>query len=212
MSSLGKNNSLLRRTMVMLPSVFSIGLAVSLFIKANLGADAFSSFQIALSQKTGLSVGALSVVCGVVIVSAFFFIDKTLIGIGSVAFAAGVGPSISFCTHMLSLLFPAQPAFAVGIIYVTLGLLLTALAVANYLPLNLGAQATDMVAIAISRVTKKTVGFGMLVFNVALFTAAFLLGAPMGIGTIICVAFTGKLVDVVSPRWEPICKRLAGMK
>lgn len=201
-----------RRTLVMLPSVPGIGLAVALLMKANMGMDPFTSFQSAISPMTGLSVGTWSVILNSAIVIAFLFIDRKLIGLGSVVFAAGIGPFINLFSGLLDKLFPGTLPLWSALICVLAGTVIISASIANYLPLQLGAQATDMISITLGRLTHKTVGFGMILFNGVMFVIAVLLGAVWGLGTLSCVFLVGKLVDWLSPVLNPLSLRLAGME
>ena len=212
MSDIRNSAPLWRRTLVMLPSVPGIGLAVALLMKANMGMDPFTSFQAAISPMTGLSVGAWSVILNSAIVVAFFFIDRKLIGLGSVVFAAGIGPFINLFSSLLDRLLPGEMPLWMALLCVLAGSCVISASIANYLPLQLGAQATDMISITLGRLTHRTVGFGMILFNAAMFLIAVLLGAVWGLGTLSCVFLVGKLVDWISPVLNPISMRLAGME
>lgn len=208
-----KNSApLWRRTLVMLPSIPGIGLGVSFFMVANMGMDPFTSFQAAISPRCGLSVGALSVLLNCAIVLAFVFIDRHLIGVGSVAFAIGIGPCINFFSGLLYRFIPHDPSLPVALVLILLGTLTIAASIANYLPLRLGAQATDMISITLGRVTHKTFGFGMILFNSITFVIALLCGAVWGLGTLACVFLVGKVVDWISPYLNPLSLKLAGME
>lgn len=203
------NTHYLRRVCIMLPSVVLTGLAVALMVHANIGADAYSSLQIALSAITGLSVGVLSIICNVLVIFAFFFIDRSLLGIGSVAFALGVGTFIDVFGKLLARVLPTVQPFWLSVLYACIGTFLMAFSIANYLPLGLGAQSVDMIAITIGKTMNKSVGTGLFVFNAVVFVIAFLLGGPWGVGTLLCVFGVGKLVDLIAPKWTPIVKKLA---
>lgn len=205
------NTHYMRRVFVMLPSVILTGLAVALMAHAGIGADAYSSLQIALSTITGLSVGVLSIICNVLVISAFFFINRSLLGIGSVAFALGVGTFINIFSNIFTRVLPIIQPFWLSVLYACIGTFLMAFSIANYLPLGLGTQPVDMIAITIGKALHKSVGTGLFVFNAAVFVIAFLLGAPWGVGTLLCVFGVGKLVDIITPKWTPVVKKLAGL-
>ncbi len=212
MTTNGKTNThFARRVCIMLPSVVLTGLAVALMVHANIGADAYSSLQVALSNLTGLSVGVVSIACNVLVLSAFFFIDRSLLGIGSVAFSLGVGTFINIFGNILVRVLPVQQPLWLSVVYACIGTFLMAFSIVNYLPLNLGAQSVDMIAITIGKALHKSVGTGLFVFNVVVFIIAFVLGGPWGIGTLLCVFGTGKLVDLMTPWWTPIVKKMAHM-
>ena len=204
--------SYMRRALVMIPSVPVAAFGVALFLLGNLGADPFTSFQLAVGQLIGISVGTMSVILNVLILVAYFFIDRPLIGFGSIAFAAGMGPCINFFYALLGHTLPNPPSFALALIYISVGAVLLAAAICHYLALNLGAQATDLIALNIAKKTKKTYGFGLSCFNLVLFISAVLLGSPWGIGTLVCVFVVGRLVDWFSHFLNPISKKLAGMQ
>ena len=203
----------LRRTLVMLPAVPLMALGISLCVFGNLGSDPFTAFQQGIGNLSGLQVGDVSMICNVSIVVAFIFIDRKMVNVGSVIFAFCTGPCINFFNGVIRSIAGAEFATGwVAYLYPVIGNLLITLALAYYLPIDLGIQALDMLSLTVGeRMLKKTYGVGLYIVYAVMFALALLMKAPWGFGTLVSILLVGKGVDLLKPRLTPMVYKLAGM-
>lgn len=203
--------SYIRRTLTMLPAVPVLCFGVSLYLIAALGSDPFTSFQQGLSRQFGWSVGTASLVCNLVILALFLFLDRSLIGPGSIVMSFCIGPFIDMWNAILIPLFPAQLEMWMRLVMMLVGTGVIVIALAWYIPLNIGLQALDMAALYIGRLIHRSYGIGLMIFNVVAFTLAFFMGADWGIATFVNVLCVGKLIDWTMPVLGPISCKIAGI-
>lgn len=204
----------MRRTLAMLPALLVLSLGITLNLRAGLGSDTLSTFEQGLArtfmggdEHTGTMVLAFNVV----VFAVFLVVDRSLIHIGSVLFTFCTGWLMNFWQGVLNTIFPNALPFWGSCLLLLAGVSCVVLALAYYVPINLGVQPMDMVILTISRLTKKTYGFGMYVFSVITFILTLILGGDWGLGTVVNLLVVGKAVDLVMPRIRPLVYKLAGM-
>lgn len=199
--------SQLRRALILLPAVAILSLGIALNIRSELGADIYTAFQEALGRHLGMTVGEINLAMNIVIVTLFLFLDRSVIGIGSVMMCLLIGPGINLWS---ALLYAAVPVLnpAVQALLCAGGILLISLALAWYIPLSAGVQPLDMLILTIARLVRKSYGIGNYIFNGLALVGALLLGGVLGLGTILNYICTGRLVDILIPRLRPLQDRL----
>ncbi len=199
-----------RKLACLLPAVPLMALGISCNITADLGSDPYTSFQQGLAGLTGLRVGTVSVLVNVAIVLLFLLLDRSLINVGAVVFSLGCGPFVNLFLPLLQALWGAHPALWVRALFLAAGIGCIVLALSYYIPVGLGAEPIDMLAIYIGRLVRRTYGMGLNILNALLFVAAVLMGAPFGVGTVANVLCIGKFTDLLMARLGPLVRRLTG--
>lgn len=201
-----------RSTLVMLPAVPIIACGVAFYLLTRLGADPFTSFQQGIAIRLGTSVGNISLAVNILILILFLFIDRKLIGIGSILFCFGIGPCINLFSGILGSFFVGPFDWPMLALFLVVGTVLIVLGLAYYIPIGVGIQPLDMVATKIGQLLHSTYGVGLTIFYILLTIGAYFLGGDIGIGTIIEVFLVGKLVDWCTPFMGKLSKALAGTK
>ena len=199
-----------RKILVMIPAVPVIAFGVAFYLLAGQGADPFTSFQQGISMHVGVSVGTISLIMNLAILVLFLLFNRKLVGVGSVVFTFGIGPCIDLFGGLLGGLFPGEQPWYMIALFLGIGTVLIVLGLAYYLPIGAGIQPLDMVATVIGQLVKKTYGVGLTIFYLLLVLGTFILGAPIGVGTLIEAVFVGKLVDWCTPFMGKLSGRLAG--
>ncbi len=75
---------LVRRTLVMLLAVVFMGMGVGFFMLAAMGSDPFSTLNLGVSSKIGLSFGAWQAILNIVMLLAIVFVDRSKLGLGTI--------------------------------------------------------------------------------------------------------------------------------
>jgi len=168
------------------------GLAIALIIQAELGTGPWAVLSVALADMTGTSPGAMIVVTGVfVLLGALALKEK--IGWGTLGNILFIGPWVD-----LFLIF--IPSFAGKLILQIPGmlfaLLLSGLATAVYISVNAGAGPRDSLMLAVSRVSGRSVRLSRMVIEVMVVVLGWLLGGPVGIGTLAFALLIGPFVQL----------------
>lgn len=185
-----------------------MGIGVALCLKAGMGTDMYTTFQQGVSIHTNLNIGTVNLLMNASILFLFLFIDLKKVGVGSVIFSLGIGPSINVCEKLISISLPGDMSLYMNLFIMLIGIIFISISLAWYMQIDLGFQALDLMILTISRICNKPYGFGYMFFSGILFVGAFLLGGTIGIGTIINSLFVGKLVDLFTPWIKPMIRKL----
>ena len=106
----GLSESTLPARATMLPAgIFVIGVASAFYIGANMGAGPRDSLMLVLSLRSGTRVGVVRTLLEVSVTVAGFALGGT-VGIGTLAFAVGIGPAIELAFWLLDRSPLAAPA------------------------------------------------------------------------------------------------------
>ncbi len=174
-------------------SLFVNGFGIYLTIQANIGAGPWDVLSLGLSKTLGILYGNASIAVSLTIL----FIDimlKEPIGIAMFIDAVVVGKSVDFF-NWTGLVKPCS-SLPVSVAVMIAGLFIIAYTQYTYMIASLGCGPRDTLLVALSKRMKK-VPIG-LVSIMLLGTATFigwLLGGPVGIGTIICAFGSGPVMQ-----------------
>jgi uncharacterized membrane protein YczE len=167
------------------------GLAIALMIQADLGTGPWAVLSVALSDLTGTSPGTMIVVTGVFILLVALAL-KEKIGWGTLGNILFIGPWVDlfliFISSLKGSLILQVPAMLVAI-------LLSGIATAVYISVNAGAGPRDSLMLAVSRVTGRSVQLSRGVIEVLVVILGWLLGGPVGIGTLAFAVLIGPFVQ-----------------
>lgn len=112
--------------------VVCISLGVTLCRVGNVGVDPFTAMNLGVSARIGMDFGTYQLIVNFVILVFVFFLDKHLIGLGTIINMVGVGYLIQFFTWAFDLLpLPRDLVFAA--VTLVVGTLLFTLGVSLYL-------------------------------------------------------------------------------
>lgn len=173
--------------------VFAFGLY--LMIKANIGLQPWDCFAMGIAGKFGITYGRSSMIIGM----AVLIIDvllKERIGIGTVLNGLFVGYFVDFYDWLH--IVPEKLPIWIGIILVLIGMFIMALG--YYMDMNpglcFGPRDAMMVGVG-KRMRKIPVGVVNIFVMAAVLSVGFILGGPVGIGTLISVFGIGTAMQIV---------------
>ena len=174
--------------------LFIFGFGVYLTIQANLGAAPWDTFSLGLSKTLGIKYGTASISISFVIIL-IDILMKEKIGIGMFLDAIVVGKTVDFF-NWLDLVKP-QTSLPICLVTIILGLAIMGFAQYIYMKAELGCGPRDTVAVGLKRRLEK-VPIGVIVIGMLSVATCmgWILGGPIGIGTIICAALTGPLMQL----------------
>lgn len=167
------------------------GLAIALLIRANLGTSPWVILEVALAQITGLSPGTLSVLTGFVILIGALALREQ-IGWGTLGNILFIGPWEDLALYFIP---PVE-----NNIPVQLGMLLSAavimgLASAIYIGVDAGAGPRDSLMLAVKRISGWSLRGARGTIEIFVVLVGWLLGGPIGIGTVIFALVIGPCVQ-----------------
>ena len=175
-------------------SLFVNGFGVYLTIRANIGAGPWDVLSLGLSKTLGILYGNASIAVSLTIL----LIDVLLkepIGIAMFIDAVVVGKAVDFFNWIDAV--PACQSTAAGIALMSAGLVVIAYTQYTYMASALGCGPRDTLLVGLAKRAKRIpIGLvSILLLGTATLTG-WLLGGPVGIGTLICAFCAGPIMQL----------------
>ena len=175
-------------------SLFVNGFGVYLTIQANLGAGPWDVLNLGISKTFGILYGTASIVVSLSILL-IDILMKEPIGIAMFIDSIVVGKSVDFF-NWLGLVPPCDSVWK-GIPVMLLGIVILSYTQFTYMTASLGCGPRDTLLVGLAKRFRR---FPIGVVSVSLLSLAtlvgWLLGGPVGIGTLICAFGTGPIMQL----------------
>jgi len=184
--------SFLIRFLNLIIGLFLYSLGIVTTIRANIGYAPWDVFQVGISNKTGFSLGLVSIMVGVTLVVVVTLLKEKL-GLGTVCNMILIGVFID-------LIYPNIPIakdFIIGAGMLLLGLFIVALGSYFYIKSAFGVGPRDNLMVVLKRKTKLPVGVCRFIIELLVTIAGWFLGGMVGIGTVISVIAIGFCIQIV---------------
>ncbi|MFF5995041.1 YitT family protein [Lysinibacillus sp. KU-BSD001] len=180
------------RSAFFLLGILLLSFGITLTIKAkSLGVGSWDVLHIGLADTFGLTIGTWSIIIGLIILTIDSVFMKRLPKIGTFLDMFLAGIFIDIFNAMLPTLngfFPQLIAFCIG-------LLLLGFGCGMYIVANLGIGPRDALMLLLSHKLGWSVGRARTTMEIIVAITGFLLGGPIGIGTIIMSFGLGPIVQ-----------------
>jgi uncharacterized membrane protein YczE len=170
--------------------LFGYGIAVALMIRSGLGLGPWDAFHVGLHQHTGLTVGTVSILVGLLIVVGTVAMGNRP-GAGTLANMVLIGVFID----LLMPLVPDATHWSWGVGYYSAAVVMAGLATGMYIGAGLGSGPRDGLMLGISAHTGWTPGRVRTMIEVAVLAAGWLLGGTVGVGTLMFTLGIGPAVQ-----------------
>ena len=199
MSNLNKEKnqslgSILANSLLAAFGLFGFGVGVYLTIQANIGVAPWDTFYLGINRVTGIQYGTISIIVSFVVIGLDLLL-KEKIGIGMLLDAVIVGKTVDLMNWLNPV--PAQQNMIVGVILMIVGLFIMGFSQFLYMKAALCCGPRDTLLVAMNKrfknVSAGTVWTGILI---TVFLLGWLLGGPVGVGTIIAVCLQGPLMQL----------------
>ncbi len=175
-------------------SLFFNGLGVYLTIQANIGAGPWDVLNLGLSKTFGILYGTASVAVSCAILGVDIVL-KEPIGLAMFIDAFTVGKSVDLFNKLD--LIPKCDSVFTGIPLMLLGLVIMAYTQYTYMSASLGCGPRDTLLVALAkRIKKIPIGAICITMLTIATLVGWLLGGPVGIGTLICAFATGPIMQL----------------
>lgn len=175
-------------------SLFINGFGVYLTIQANIGAGPWDVLNLGLSKSLGILYGTASIAVSYGILG-IDILMKEPIGVAMFIDAFVVGKAVDLFNKLN--VVPACDSPVKGIFIMLIGLTIMAYTQYAYMAAALGCGPRDTLLVAL---TKRFSRFPIGAISIGLLSAAtfigWLLGGPVGIGTIVCAFGTGPIMQL----------------
>lgn len=185
--------SYLKRMISLIWGLFLYALGLVLAIQANIGLAPWDAFNIGITNIIPLTYGQVSILVGVVIILIAFLL-KEKIGVGTILNTILIG---LFADAILaSGLIPVLHHFFYGILLLLLGQEIISVASYFYIRPGLGAGPRDSLMIALGkRLPNVPIGLIRGGIEGTVLLIGWLLGAKVGLGTVIAVFGIGTILQ-----------------
>lgn len=175
---------------------------VALLLDARLGSDGYSTLLNGVTRATGWSFLLVTVVVGVTLIALAWLRGRPP-GIGTLIQTAGVGASVNAFLPLM----PGPESLALRGVEMVAGLLVLAVGVAGYLAVELGAGPAEAAALAFD--PPVPFRWSYTVLQVTSMGVGWVLGADVGVATVLVSLLLGQLVARLQPLLTPATLRRA---
>lgn len=162
-------------------------------INAQMGLGPWNALHMGLSYITGISFGKIIIIVGLFLLIFIYQMDRS-IGIGTLACVFGLGVSVDFTLYLN--LIPVSHHLITGIPMLLIGMELIAIGSYFYIKSAFGTGPRDGLMVVLTRVTGKPVGLIRGLIEVSVLIVGYLLGAKIGLGTLIVGFGIGPMVEM----------------
>lgn len=174
-------------------ALFTNGFGVYLTIHANIGAEPWDVLNLGLSKTFGILYGTASIAVSL----AILLIDIALrepIGLAMFIDAVVVGKSVDFFNYID--VIPVPRTLPGSLLMIFVGLFIMGYTQYLYMRASLGCGPRDTLLVGLKRRVKKLpIGIISIALLGAATVAGYLLGGPVGIGTIVSALCAGPIMQ-----------------
>lgn len=167
------------------------GLSIAIMIRSNLGTSPWAVLEVAFSGLTGITPGRMSIIVGfVVLLGALALREKIGWGtLGNIVFI-GLWEDLA-----LALIPSIENNLLIQIGMLLSAILMMGIASAIYIGVDAGAGPRDSLMLAVHRTTKMSIRLGRAIIEIIVVAVGYLLGGPLGIGTVVFALLIGPAVQ-----------------
>jgi len=164
----------------LLTGLFLFGAGMALMVRAQIGVAPWDVLALGLVDSTGLGFGAITVLIAALVLLLWIPLRQR-VGIGTLLNAALVGPSADITLMVV----PAAPSPWIGGPMFAAGLLLLAFASGLYISADFGPGPRDGLMTGLVARTGRPVWLVRTLIEGTVLVIGFLLGGPVGVGTVL---------------------------
>lgn len=173
---------ILKRLPRLILGLFLCSVAILLTIYAGLGAGPWDVFHIGIVNHTSLTLGQISQIIGLIVITASFFIG-IIPGVGTLLNIYLVGVFLDLL-QKTNIFFIPSPLWG-KLLMLIIGLWIFGWGSYFYIGSSLGAGARDGLMLGLIKRSNKSVYFIRTIIEVSVLIIGIVLGGPFGVGTII---------------------------
>ncbi|MFB4351166.1 YitT family protein [Microbacterium sp. CR_7] len=185
---------LVERLVQLLVGLFLYGVALGLMVRGGIGVAPWDVLALGVSEQFGLGYGVVTVLVSVVVLLLWIPLRQR-VGIGTVLNALLIGPAADLTLAVL----PAPTTVWIGAPMFVAGLVLLAFATGLYIAADFGPGPRDGLMTGLVRRTGWRVWIVRTLIEGSVLLIGFLLGGPVGVGTVLFAFGIGPLVGLFLP-------------
>ena len=177
--------------------IFAVGIVIT--INADLGYSPWDVFHQGLANIFDIKIGTANILVGLLMI-VVGILNGQKIGMGSILNMLLIGSFINLI--MTNNLLPIFSNLYVRLFTLPIGMLIMGFGTFLHINAGFGAGPRDSLMVIIMKRTNKSVGFARNSIEITVLVLGYLLGGPVGVGTVIislglgiCVQFVFKLLN-----------------
>lgn len=171
-----------------------MALGISLFLKANIGADSVTVWNSGLSKFLGVSYGTAATMFNVSTLIIAIVLSRRDIFIGTFIWAIGLGPFVDLFLTIGNKILPANLELWQAFSMMLLAVILLSFGIAVGIAIRFGLNTIDLILFYISNKTKIKYQWIKITMDFTLTIFGVIMGGVIGVGTILGIAIVGFLI------------------
>lgn len=175
--------------------LFLYGVALGFMVRGGIGVAPWDVLALGLAGQSGLGYGVMTVIVSIVVLLLWIPLRQR-VGLGTVLNALLVGPSADLALFLI----PSPTSVWIGAPMFVFGLLLLAFATGLYIAADFGPGPRDGLMTGLVRRTGWAVWLVRTLIEGSVLLIGFLLGGPVGVGTVLFAFGVGPLIGWFLPR------------
>ncbi|MEO3975125.1 hypothetical protein [Streptomyces sp. CAU 1734] len=194
-----------RRLLQLYAGLALYGASSALLVRGGLGLEPWNVLHQGLSERTGLSIGVVSIIVGAAVLLLWIPLRQRP-GLGTVSNVVVVGVALDGTLALVPEmhgLWAQIPAMAAGIV-------LNGVATGLYIAARFGAGPRDGLMTGLHRVTGRSIRLMRTVIEVTVVATGFLLGGSVGVGTVAYALAIGPLAQFFLRIFSPPAESAPG--
>ena len=165
--------------------------AIFLLLKSGFGTDTLSVFLTGIQQHSPLAFGYLSMGFNCLVILIAFFVNRELIGLGTIINGFGIGLVVNFFFAVLG-----DWVLPIPLIWALVAAILYGVGIGFYVSAQMGSAAIECLSFMIEAHSKFSLRTVRIALDACLVILGLLLGSPdFQIATFVCLLATGPIVE-----------------
>ncbi|MFL9681964.1 MULTISPECIES: YitT family protein [Streptomyces] len=185
-----RGRHLTRRLVQLYVGLTLYGISSALLVLAGLGLEPWGVLHQGLAERTGLTIGVVSIVVGAVVLLLWIPIRQRP-GLGTVSNVFVIGLAMDGTLALV----PEIHGLPARIALLALGIVLNGVATGLYIAARFGPGPRDGLMTGLHRLTGRSIRLTRTLIEIAVVTTGFLLGGSVGFGTVLYALSIGPLAQ-----------------
>lgn len=184
-----------RRVIMTVLGVLITGFSVGMFNFSAFGMDPFQVLAHGIWKHLPLGFGSFYLILNLIMLVFIFFIDRHKIGLGTVINIFLLGYVVEF-SSWLFVNWISYPTVGLKVLFLIIGIVVICFGSSLYYVADLGVSTYDAVALILSEKKVARFQFCRIGSDLICTVLGYLLGATVGLGTLITALFMGPIIEV----------------